>query len=203
MSVLFLFLPLLKGLHAPKRKEAVPPRAEEALRGPAMTEEAGKGGLVTRSGFAGFALWCSKVVLSPCIHIIQGYHGKQCQMVTAGSCRPVLSREISPACDLHHLRTESIFCVEEEDLLTSFCLSRIYGTKLQLTFKITVIYLLGPSPIFSILPTWSIHNPFLSNMLAKSWLRMRPLSIWSLCSFRSWPGVHEKNAWILCRNLLH
>ncbi|OPJ70443.1 hypothetical protein AV530_019582 [Patagioenas fasciata monilis] len=70
----------------------------------------------------------AEVMLSPGIHVIEGHHSKQPQLVISGICRPVTAREISPACDLQLFRTESSIYVqkyEKEDLLTSCCLSRI------------------------------------------------------------------------------
>lgn len=80
------------------------------------------------------------------------YPGAPWQAASAGHiCLLQISNAggVSPSHDLHLLRIDSV-CVEEaeeEDLLTSSVFSRIYGTKLQLTFKTTAIL---PFTLFSL-----------------------------------------------------
>lgn len=77
----------------------------------------------------------------------------------------------------------------EEHLLTSLGLPRIYGTKLQLVFKTTVIFYLLDALLFfplqsfqycphGVSTTLSVVALFLSFMLDESWLRIHFLSLW-------------------------
>lgn len=98
---------------------------------------------------------------------------------------------------------------QEEHLLTSLGLSRIYGTKLQLVFKTTVIFylldasLFFPSSLFNI-AHMEYPQPF--QLLLFSFLlclmRAGSGSIFCPFGFRSWPGVCGKNSCTPFGNLL-